>query len=366
MPKRLIIDARWLHSGIGRYVMNLLEGLKNRHGLTIHALVQACDADTLRPLCDTLTVVDLPIYGLREQFSVPWAARGADLLHVPHYNVPVMFRGDFVVTIHDLIHLLAPPSSRFLASRAYAWPLLRFATRNARRIVTVSHFSKRQLVQRLGVTEERIAVIYNGVHPRFREFDIEEARERVKRRVSLSTPYLLYVGNLKPHKNIDQLLRAFSLLRGRKVGNHELVIVGEGCHQKEYLEAMCTRLGILPYVRFIPHVDEEDLPCLYAAADLFVMPSLMEGFGYPVVEAMACGTPVVCSQAAALPEIAGDAAQFFDPTSCEDLAAVVEKVLESADLRGLLRCRGLDRARVFGWEECGRNHAELYKTLIEI
>jgi glycosyltransferase involved in cell wall biosynthesis len=366
MPKRLVIDARWLHSGIGRYVMNLLEGLKYRNGFTVHALVQARDTNTLRPLCDTLTVVDPPIYGIREQLSVPWAARGADLLHVPQYNVPVIFPGDFMVTIHDLIHLMAPPFSRFLASKAYAWPLLRFATRNAQRIVTVSHFSKSQLVQRLGVPEEKITVIYNGVHPRFRELDHEEALERARRTLSLSSRFLLCVGNLKPHKNIDLLLRAVSLLRARNVGNHQLVIVGEGCRQREYLEAMCTRLGMLPHVRFIPHVDEEDLPCLYAAADLFVMPSLMEGFGYPVVEAMACGTPVVCSRAAALPEIAGDAAQFFDPTSCEDLAVAVEKVLESPDLRGLLRCRGLDRARVFGWEECGRNHAELYKTLMEV
>jgi glycosyltransferase involved in cell wall biosynthesis len=366
MLKRLVIDARWLHSGIGRYVMNLLEGLKHRNGFSVHALVQGRDADTLRPLCDGLTVIDLPIYGLREQFSVPWAARGADLLHVPHYNVPVMFRGDFMVTIHDLIHLMGPPFSRFIASRAYARPLLRFATRKARRIVSVSHFSKGQLVQRLGVPEERIAVIYNGVHPGFRELDHEEARERVRSTFSLIAPYFLYVGNLKPHKNIDLLLRAFSLLRARKVGNHDLVIVGEGCRQRELLEAMCARLGISPQVRFIPRVNEEVLPYLYAAADLFILPSLMEGFGYPVVEAMACGTPVICSRAAVLPEIAGDASLFFDPTSCEDLAAAVEKVLESAELRRVLRQRGLARARVFGWEDCGRNHAELYKTLMDV
>lgn len=364
MPKPLVIDARWLHSGIGRYVMNLLEGLRHRNGFSVHALVRRRDADALRPLCDGVALVDLPIYGWREQLSVPWAARGAGLLHVPHYNVPVMFQGDIVVTIHDLIHLTAPPQSHFNAARAYALALLHCAARKARRIVTVSCFSKGQIVRNLGVPEEKITVIYNGVHPRFRELDKHEARERVKEVFSLGAPYFLYVGNLKPHKNVELLLRASSLLRARRVANHDLVIVGEGRGQKVLLEAMSARLGILPQVRFMSRVDEEHLPYLYAAADLFVMPSLMEGFGYPVVEAMACGTPVVCSRATALPEIASDAAQFFDPTSCEDLAAAMEKVLHSADWRGVLRRRGLDRARLFGWEECGRKHSELYKELM--
>ncbi|HET7840559.1 MAG TPA: glycosyltransferase family 1 protein [Terriglobia bacterium] len=364
MSSRLVIDARWLHTGIGRYVMNVLEGLKHRNGFTVRALARKRDAGLLRPLCDDVTIVDLPIYGWREQLRVPWAARGAGLLHVPHYNVPVMFRGDFLVTIHDLIHLMDFPFSQSLLSRAYAWPLLRFATRQARAIVTVSNYSKGQIVEQLGVPEKKISVIYNGVHPRFRLQNREEARAQVKAAFSFDAPYFLYVGNLKPHKNVDLLLRGFGLLRERKKGGTHLVILGEGEKQRKSLQALCARLGISDQVHIIPRVSEEFLPSLYGAAELFIMPSLAEGFGYPVVEAMACGTPVVCSRTSALPEIAGDAAQFFDPTSCEDMVAAVEKVMQSRDHREVLRERGLKRARIFAWEECGRNHAELYKKTL--
>ncbi len=144
------------------------------------------------------------------------------------------------------------------------------------------------------------------------------------------------------------------------------MILGDGEPHKGILQQACTRLGISDHVRFIARVDDEILPFVYAAAELFIMPSLMEGFGYPVVEAMACGTPVVCSRATSLPEIAGDAARFFDPTSCEDLAAAIEHVLRSPDYREMLRLRGLARSRVFAWEECGRSHAKLYGEMLEV
>ena len=366
MSKRLVIDARWLHTGIGRYVMNLLEGLQNRKAFSVKAIVRRCDESLVRPLCDEVVVVDLPIYGLREQMIVPWAARGCDLLHVPHYNAPVMYRGAFLVTIHDLIHLMDYPSHHPRLSKAYTRRLLRFATQRAKQVVTVSNFSKLQLMTHLAVPEEKITVIYNGVHPSFREIDRADARGRVNDELSLDAPYLLYVGNLKPHKNVGLLLQAFSLLRARKSCNRRLVIVGEGARERQLLQSTCTRIGISDFVRFIPKVDGAVLPYLYAAADLLVMPSLIEGFGYPVIEAMACGTPVVCSRTSALPEIAGDAAQFFDPTSCEDLASALEKGLQSRDLRNVLRQRGLDRAKVFAWDECGRNHAELYKKTMMV
>jgi glycosyltransferase involved in cell wall biosynthesis len=366
MGKRLVIDARMLRTGIGRYVMNLLEGLQQHTGFSTHALVRKQDADTIRPLCDDITIVDLPIYSWREQMSVSWAARRADLLHVPHYNVPVLFRGEFLVTIHDLIHLTDPTVSQTFGAKAYARPMLSFAVHKARRIVTVSNFSKLQIMRQLKIEEEQITVIYNGVHPRFRNLDREDARRRVSTETSLRPPYFLYVGNLKLHKNLEVLLRAFGLLRARGLGGYRLVILGDGARQKATLQRACARLGISDHVCFVAQVGEEILPFVYAAADLFVMPSLLEGFGYPVVEAMACGTPVVCSRASSLPEIAGDAVQFFDPTSCEDLAGAIEHVLQSSDYREMLRLRGLARARVFAWEECGRSHAKLYREMLEV
>ncbi len=364
MGKRLVIDARWLHTGIGRYVMNLLNGSQHRNGISVRAIARKKDANRLRGLCDEVTIVDLPIYGWREQLGIPWSARGADLLHVPHYNVPVLFRGNLLVTIHDLIHIMDPSLSRTPVAWAYARPMLHFASRRACRIVTVSNFSKDRIVQLLGVPAEKVTVIYNGVHPRFRCQDPAEARKRVSAALSLDYPYFLYVGNLKPHKNVECLLLGFALLRARGLSDCDLVIVGDDSRGRQLLQSTCARLDIARNVRFLSHIDDDLLPPVYAAAEMLVLPSLMEGFGFPVVEAMACGTPVVCARSAALPEIAGEAAIFFDPSSYEDLAAVLEHLLDSPDLRQTLRLNGLDRSRVFAWDECARNHYKLYQEIM--
>ncbi len=366
MSKRLVIDARCLNTGIGRYVMNLMDGLQHRNGFCVHALVRKRDAGLLRPLCDDITIVDSPIYGWREQWSVPRAARQADLLHIPHYNVPVFFRGDFLVTIHDLIHISDPSVSRTLPARIYARPMMHLAAHRASRIVTVSQYSKSRIVETLQIPQEKVAVIYNGVHPRFHVQDREASRQRVRATLSIDSPYYLYVGNLKPHKNLELLLRGFTLLRARGLTSHHLVIIGDDRRRKESLQQACTWLGIADTVKFIAHVDDDLLPLVYAAADLLILPSLLEGFGFPVIEAMACGTPVACSRSSALPEIAGEAAHFFDPSSPDDLADAVTRVLGDTGFRETLQRRGLDRTRVFSWEECARSHSKLYRELLQV
>ncbi len=364
MSKRLVIDARWIRTGIGRYVMNVLEGTRPRNGFFVHALARKQDVPELRPLCDGLTVVDLPIYGWREQGAVAWAARGADLLHVPHYNVPVLFRGNLLVTIHDLVHLLEPTIARTLPSRLYARPLLHFAARRASRIITGSEYSRDRIVEVLRVPRDKISVIPYGVHPRFRAENREAAREAVRAALALASPYLLFVGNLKPHKNVERLLEGFSRLGERGWMSHELVLIGDDVKGKPRLEQAAARLGISGRVRFIPYVGDSLLPQVYSAADLFIMPSLMEGFGLPVVEAMASGTPVVCARSSSLPEVAGDAAHFFDPLDVADLAKAVERVLGDSDYAQELRRRGLERAQAFTWEACARKHREMYVQIL--
>jgi glycosyltransferase involved in cell wall biosynthesis len=131
------------------------------------------------------------------------------------------------------------------------------------------------------------------------------------------------------------------------------------------LVSECEKLGIEEHILFAPHVPYEDLPSVYGAADILVMPSFVEGFGLPVLEAMACGTPVVCSRAASLPEVAGDAAEYFDPTSVDDLAATLERVLESRELQERLRCKGLERVKLFSWRECARKTLDVYRSALQ-
>ena len=366
MSAEIVVDARWLKTGLGVYTLNLLAGLRRfGDGLRIRAITLSSHAAWLSTYCDQVTVVDIPIYTIREQLKIFSAARGADLLHVPHYNAPLLYRGKLLVTIHDTIQTADPTYGRSFGGLLYARPMLALVTRKASHIVTVSHYSKIQIVERLGVPAAKITVIHEAAGSSFRCLDPSDARRDISQRLGIERPYILYVGSLKPHKNVLSLIRSFSLLRARKATEHQLVIVGDDPKWKPGLVREVGRLNLEPNVSFLAPVSDELMPQLYAAADLLVMPSFMEGFGLPVVEAMACGTPVVCSRAASLPEVAGDAAQYFDPSSIEDLTAAMQGVLESRDLSCSLRRKGLEQASRFSWEESARRHCQVYRELLQ-
>jgi glycosyltransferase involved in cell wall biosynthesis len=186
----------------------------------------------------------------------------------------------------------------------------------------------------------------------------------VTKRLGIRAPYLLYVGNLKPHKNVHTLLRAFAQLRKRGRPHYSLIILGDDARWKSSIVDEMERLGIQDSTTIVPHVSQSFLPRVYAAADLLVMPSTVEGFGLPVLEAMACGTPVIASNAASLPEVAGDAALYFDPASPEELAFQIERMLSSAELRAVLQRRGIQRAGQFTWQQSAYRHMELYNRLL--
>ena len=265
---------------------------------------------------------DAPIYGMREQWQIPLLAKGSDLLHCPHYNVPWFYRGRLLVTIHDLTHIMDRTLRKTLPSLIYARPMFAVASRKADHIITDSEFSKRQIVERLRAAPEKVTVIYLGTDSRFQARDHRESFQAVSSALQLSHPYIMYIGTLKPHKNVPTLIRAYAIMRERRKIEHRLLIVGDDRKWKRTCPPR-SQLGIAAHVSFFPHLADELVPLAYAGADLMVMPSLIEGFGLPVLEAMACGTPVVCSRAASLPEVAGDAAEYFDPTSAEDLAAAI-------------------------------------------
>jgi len=368
MGRVITIDARMLgFSGIGTYLKNLLENYARMECDFSFRL--ACPRqESVREFgSDRFTWVraDAPIYGLREQWQIPRVAKGSDLLHCLHYNVPCFYRGRLLVTIHDLTHIMDRTFRRTLPSLVYARPMLAMASRKADHIVTVSEFTKRQIVERLRIAPEKVTVIYHGVSSHFRVCNHEEAFQAASSALQLRRPYLLYVGVLKPHKNIPTLIRAFALLRGRRKAQQQLLIVGDDPKWKKGLVSLCSQLGIAGHVSFFPRVAHAILPQVYAGADLMVMPSFIEGFGLPVLEAMACGTPVVCSRAASLPEVAGNAAEYFGPTSVENLAAAMEAVLSSTERQAELRRKGPERAKLFSWEECARRTLEVYRKVLQ-
>lgn len=241
MRGHLAVDARWLKGGIGTYILNILDGLRRfGEGILARAIIREEDAARLGRVADDFSVLNLPIYTLREQIGVPWAARGAALFHSTHYNAPLLFPGKLLVTVHDLIHITDPLARRRAASWFYARPMLSLVSRRACHLIAVSQYSKTQLVERLRVAPEKITVIYNGVSPEFRVRDRADSFTRVSRELAVDRPYILYVGNLKPHKNVSTLLAAFASLRAQGVDAHKLLLVGDDAKWKSQLVEECS------------------------------------------------------------------------------------------------------------------------------
>ena len=359
--RSLCIDARWLYSGIGAYTFNLMRELSKRGELELHGITLSPHQSALQPFCANLSVVDVPIYSLREQFAIPRAARDFPVLHVPHYNAPVLRKGTTLITIHDLTHILDARYRDTLKSRLYARPMLRLGAKRATHIFTVSEYSKRQIVEHLDVPAEKVTVTYNGVAPQFFPEPREQAMQTVQRECGVTRPYVLYVGNLKPHKNVDGLLRAFASVWSRTAGDCELLIIGDESSDGPALREQSKNLGIGAATKFAGKVSDEVLRSAYSAAELTVLPSFEEGFGLPILESMACGTPVACSRAASLPEVGGSAAEYFDPHDIASIATAIERLLHSDGDRERLRQSGFLNVRRFTWSASADRHLEIYR-----
>jgi glycosyltransferase involved in cell wall biosynthesis len=365
MKKQIAIDARWLRGGIGTYTEHLLEGLaKSCNGFEVSAITTTKNLMKVSQWCHRLKIVDSTIYSIMEQLKVPFAAKDADLLHVPHYNVPLLHTGRLVVSILDVIHLTDPTYRKKFSVQAYARPMLKLAAKRADQIVTISNFSKMQIVENLGVPPEKVTTIHCGASTTFQPSDKEVAANAISRFLNIDQPFVLYVGNLKPHKNVPTLLRAFAAVR-KRIAPFLLVIVSENKEGSAALRSETTQLGIENVTQFIPHVPRELLASLYAAAAVLVMPSRIEGFGLPVLEAMASGTPVICSRSASLPEVAEDAAVYFDASAPDELSDAILRVLSSTEIQRDLRAKGLARARQLTWQRSVEQHLSVYEEVLE-
>jgi glycosyltransferase involved in cell wall biosynthesis len=357
----IALDARMpVASGIGNYLLSAARAVEGLPGVNLGVIVGPGGAEhwaRAAPGAD-ITVCGRGWYTLSEQIAIPWHARGANVLHVPHYNIPVAHRGVLVSTIHDVLHLTFPGYADTPLSRAYARFMLRAAVRRSRRVVTVSEFSRGEIVRTLGADPSKIRVIYNGVNPAHVAGDRRRAAADAAAKWNLEAPFLLYVGNSKPHKNLAVLGEAFALLSARR-SRLVLVLALGGDAAPEWARGQAR-------VRVMPRLRDDELAVLYGAADILALPSLGEGFGFPVVEAMASGTPVVCARAGALPEVAGDAAVYFPPRQPAALAAAVGRLLDDAARRRWLRDAGRERvAQRFTWSRCAAEHRGLYAELLD-
>jgi glycosyltransferase involved in cell wall biosynthesis len=311
---------------------------------------------------DETIAVRTPPHHRLERYALPWELRGSafDVLHSPDFIAPRRGRWRSVITVHDLANLRFPWTLTG-ASRGY-YGGIRRAVREADAVIAVSEATARDLAELADARPEKVSVVYEAADPGLNPMPAAEAMAIVRERYGVEGPYILFVGTLEPRKNLPALLQAFSLLRREFPAR--LVVAGGTGWLSDEIFATARRLALADGVAFLGAIPPADLRPLYCAAQVLVLPSFYEGFGLPPLEAMACGTPVVVSNAGSLPEIVGDAGVIVSPEDPDDIAHGLGWVLGNERFRELLVERGFARAAAFSWDRAARETMAVYERVV--
>jgi len=355
---RIGIGADWIGvrgGGVETYIRNLLAALAALHTGDEFILYSRASipAGALQGMENMRRSVVPARSGVPFAFSRSLVNAHLDVYH-EQTSAPLLFGAPLVITLHDIYFEHVP--REFAITEFVKRRLTTFATTHrAAAIMTDSEFSKSDVVSRYGVPPHKITVVPLAADPMYHPIRDQAVLANVKEMYGIHDHFILYAGVLKPNKNLPRIIEAYARLRRTEVTRHRLVIAGGAVPWlQDDLRAIARESGYGDDIVFTGYVPDEDLVALYNAADLFVQPSLFEGFGLPPLEAMACGTAVVTSNTSALPEVVGDAALMVDPLDVEALAAAMARVLTDADLRADLEARGLARAAQFSWERTAR------------
>ncbi len=365
---RIGIDARFNRApGVERYYNALIKNLalidKKNEYVVYYPSKHYLEFNKVEQENVTSVLLPVNVYDLKEQFLLAYRIRKdrIDVFHATNnWVTPICCPCPLVVTIHDICPKTRPELIK-LKSRVYSKFMLPYAVRAADKILTVSEYSKKEIVRFYPYAESKICVTYNGVEPIFRQARNQGEIEEVKKNYGVEGDYIFYVGALMKHKNVLPLVNAYKLLASFLKQKYRLLIIGRKVpdHSKFVKEVFRSVKG--EPVKIIEFVKEEDLPYLYAGATAFVFPSKHEGFGIPLVEAMASGLPIISSNATVMPEICGDAAIYFNPESVDSIKNAIEMVLLDEDLRKELSAIGLNRSKEFSWDISARKTLEIYE-----
>ncbi len=354
-------------SGIGRYITELThEILKNdktnQYVLFFRDAEKSAD---YKSYGHKIVIADIPHYSVAEQTQFPAILNNEnlDLVHFPHFNVPIFYTRPFVVTIHDLTHTLFPgkKKSRWYKRLAYSL-VIRRAVKASKRIIAVSNSTKQAIVDYYGVPASKITVVYEGANPIYKMMDKAEAFMNVSNRFGITKPYILYVGVWRRYKNLPMLAEAFDRLLEKGL-DFELVLAGEKDPFYPEIESQIFAIKSKAKVKAVGKVGDADLPLLYNGATLFVLPSLIEGFGLTALEASACGVPVACSDIPTLREIMGQGAEYFDPNNLDNMTDVIRGLLDNPKRLEELANLALGRSKHFSWKQAAVDTMEIYKTV---
>lgn len=367
---RYVLDARTATDhfpGIGRYIVNLARAiiplLDHDEQLVLlrdPAKPSAFNLDTLAG--SQVDVIDISIspFAVRQQWVIYGMLRRlkADIYHSPYYLMPYRLPTPTLLTVYDLIPLLYPHYFSRRTRLIFKWATT-LAIRAATQITTISQATRHDLLTHYHPSPDKVTAIPLAADPNFCPVSADTIAN-LRARLKLPEDYVLYVGSNKPHKNLVRLIEAWATIQPQPTS---LVIAGvwDSRHPDSYQRM--KQLNLSGTVHFLGPVAEADLPALYSGATMFIFPSEYEGFGLPVLEAMACGVPVACANTSSLPQVAGDAALLFEPTDTASMAEVLHRLLNDVNLRANLRQRGLCRAEQFSWQQTAQETLALYRKM---
>ncbi len=375
---RIGIDGRLYgleHTGLGRYVMELIKFVlkndkKNTYVLFLNKKHAAEFTGRKRV---EVVVTNVSIYSFSEQIIMPFvfAKQKLDLLHVPHFNAPLLYPGKLILTIHDLIkHYSTGMATTTRKPWLYTIKRLGYLTeltlisRKAVHIIVPSNFVKQDVSKKLHIPEEKISVTYEAVSGSIMDMVLtEKEKKETLSKFNLTQPFLIYTGNIYPHKNVDILVDALDRHNQEKEMDLELAIICSRSVFWDRLNEKIRRRGLESKVKLLGYVDDDNVSKLYSLALALVHPSKMEGFGLTGLEAMNVGLPVIASNASCLPEVYGEAALFFDPSSVKDLELKLNLLIKDPSLREQLAEKGYLQARKYSWNRMGKETVKIYNQV---
>lgn len=343
-------------TGFGYYVENLVRELKLIDQKNSYSLMApASEKDFSAPQRLFWDQWTLPKLALRNK---------VDLIHQPAFSVPINFPQPVVVTVHDLIAVRFGADIPFW-SRQYFGRLMPFSYRYADHIIAASEHTKQDIIDLLNIPKEKISVIYLGLDYQLTKPVVRQEIDRVKNKFHIKDNYLLYIGTLNPRKNLIFLVNVFAKIASQ-LPNLSLVIVGKKGWYFEKLFSLIDKLGLTKRVILTNYVSDEDKVALYSGAEIFTFPSLYEGFGLPVLEAMALGVAVVASQRSSIPEIVGEAGVLLDPSSETEWVKSILEILKNQKLKNQYITLGRERAKQFSWRSTAKQTIGVYNQVIKI
>ncbi|WP_338595364.1 glycosyltransferase family 4 protein [Clostridium baratii] len=341
--KNIIIDARMVDEhlhGIGRYTYELIKGISNREDFNVKLIVNDTNLANKIFKDNKVTFIEVKskFLSLTEVIELPLKINKYKdyIYHTPSFSCSPFIKLQSYMTLHDLNHLALPQYYSKIHTLYYKFIVKPFANK-CKKIFTVSEFSKGEILKWLECNEDKVIVTYNGIDEKFKPITNKDELDIIKKKYRLPDQFVLYIGNQKPHKNLETLVKAM------KDVNSILILNGKPC---DSIQNLINKMNLEDKVKFIGYVDDCDLPYLYNLANIFVFPSLYEGFGLPPLEAMACGCKTIVADSTALPEIVGNCAIKFETLNVNELSNKINSMgSEEYDIKA-----GISRSKIFSWD----------------